>query len=162
MRRFRLGESTHGKEVDMKPRSWWSWITILATVSLLLIVIGCGGSSSDSVKNMELMEPDYVDPAWYEAYKNDRRAAYDQFDDTILQIGVRVTTIEKNVGGAEVTGTTGAQDWYRASCKFPVAARTSLEDVRAGSYIEVKGLFDHMQETSNSYQIYLRKCVVVR
>ena len=77
----------------MKPRRWWLLITVLASISLLPLVVGCGGLSRNTGENLEQVEPDYVDPAWYEAYKNDRRAAYDQFDDTVLQIGVRVTTI---------------------------------------------------------------------
>ena len=148
----------------MKPRTWLILIIGLAAVSLLLVVIGCGGASLNTGKNrnLEQVEPDFVDPTWYDDYLNDHHAAYDRYDGKVLQIGVRVVDTEESTYGTEVTGTTGEEDRYRASCTFPAAASSSLENVRAESFIEVKGLFDHMQETANSYQIYLRNCVLVR
>ena len=148
----------------MKPRIWLILVIGLAAVSLSLVVMGCGGASLNTGKNrnLEQVEPDFVEPVWYEDYQNDKRAAYERYDGKVLQIGVRVADTEESTYGTEVTGTTGDEDRFRASCTFPAAAASSLENVRAGSYIEVKGLFDHMQETANTYQIYLRNCVLVR
>jgi hypothetical protein len=138
-------------------------LTGLAAVTLFLVLIGCKGGflSIGKKQNLEQVAPDFVDPPWYDDYQRDRHAAYERYDGTVLQLGVRVTNREDASGNTEVIGTTGNQDLYRASCTFPEAAAASLEDVRVGSYVEVKGLFDHMLETSNSYQIYLQNCVVV-
>ena len=130
---------------------------VIAVTTWLIAIVGCGKKES-----LDLVDPDYDDPAWYDDYKNDKRNAYDKYDDTIVQIRVLVGDREETAGGTEITGTTGDQNLYRASCKFSTAAREGLEGVKVGSFIRIKGYFDHMQETSNSYQIYLRNCVVVR
>ena len=136
----------------------------IAAIVLCLGAVGCGGASLNTGgnRNLEQVDPDYVEPAWYEDYENDRKAAYSRYEGKVLQIRMQVMDTEQSPGGTEVTGTTGDQDRYRASCKFPASASTSLEGVRTGSLITVKGLFDHMQETANSYQIYLKNCALVR
>jgi hypothetical protein len=130
--------------------------TALAALSLCLVMLGCGKS-----RDLSMLEPDYVDPPWYDDYKADRRIAYDRYDDKVIQLEMQVTDLDDTAAGIEVTGITGFGNLYRASCKFSRDARESLKNVKEGSLITVKGLFSHMQELSNSYKIYLTNCVIV-
>jgi hypothetical protein len=127
----------------------------LATVLMLLVLTGCGG------RDLTQVPPDFTDPAWYDDFRFDRRAAYDRFDDKVIQLDIRITNIDKTAAGEELTGNTGSQERYLASARFSRAAEISLEDVHVGDLITVKGLFSHMQETSNNYKIYLKDCVFI-
>ncbi len=147
----------------MKPRLWLVCALGGTAVLLLLVILGCGGASLNTGgnRNLEQVSPDFVDPPWYEDYENDHQAAYARYDKKVIQIGLRVSDTEDSPNGTEVTGSTGDGERYRAGCKFPASSSTSIQNVRSGDFIVVKGLFDHMQELSNSYKIYLKNCVVV-
>lgn len=138
-------------------------LILAASLLMLPILSGCGGASLDSGKNrnLEQVEPDFTNPIWYQDFEQDRAAAYKRFKGKVIEIDVMVVEVEESPGGTTVLGTTGDMDRYRASCIFPPSAGTSMERVRAGREITVKGLFDHMQETSTTFQIYLKNCVLV-
>lgn len=128
-----------------------------------LAVVGCGGASLDMGKyrNLEQVEPDMTDPVWYDDYANDRADTYKRYKGKVVELTMTVEEIEEDAGGIHVLGTTGDQDRYRITCVFPAAASTALQNVKATHHITVKGLFDHIQETARTYQIYLKNCALV-
>ena len=134
----------------------WRWLTAGAAAVLLLLLMGCG-----KTRNLEFVEPDFSDPTWYDDFKADRSAAYDRYDGKVIQLSMQVTDLDESESGLEVTGTTGDEGHYRVSCIFSDATKKTMPNVREGSLETVKGLFDHMQELSNSYKIYLKNCVIV-
>lgn len=147
----------------MKFRTVLAIATGCCAVTLFLVLIGCGGASLDMGKyrNLEQVEPDMTDPVWYDDYADDRAVTYKRYKGKVIELTMTVEEIEEDAGGIHVLGTTGDQDRYRITCVFPAAASTALQNVKVTHHITVKGLFDHIQETARTYQIYLKNCALV-
>ena len=136
----------------------------IAVLSLIVLMIGCGGASLDTGKNRNLEEvkPDFVNPPWYDDYTNDPSAAARKYQNRVLRVNLTISGFQEGSSGISVTGTTGDEDNYEIACLFPLSASAELQNARANEKIAVKGIFDHIEETSNTYQISLKNCVLAR
>ncbi len=141
---------------------------VFAAVCLMALstylLSGCGGASLDygQQRNLESVEPNFADPAWYDAYEQDPAAAATKYKDKVFQVNVVIIDFEETSRGIEVRGATGEDDSYRIICIFPSAASSRVQSHSAGDRITVKGLFGGIEDAGNTYQLRLASCVLVR
>ena len=148
----------------MKSGTLFVLLTGMAAVTLVILTAGCGGASLDSGKNRNLEEvkPDFVNPSWYDDYRSDPASAAHKYQNRVLRVNMTISGFQEGSSGISVTGYTGDDENYEIACLFPLSASAELQNARANERIAVKGLFDHIEETSNTYQISLRNCVLAR
>jgi len=141
---------------------------VFATVCLMALLpyllSGCGGASLDygQQRNLESVEPNFADPAWFDAYEQDPSAAANKYKNKVLQVDLVIIGFEETSRGVEVRGATGEDDAYRIVCIFPSAASSRIQSHKAGDRIAVKGLFGGIEDAGNTYQLRLTSCVLVR
>ncbi len=128
------------------------------------LYIGCGGASLDygQARNLEAVEPNFVNPEWYDAYANDPETAAKKYKDKVFQVDVRIAEFAEISGGIGIKGNTGESERFRVTCLFPQAASNRLQSFSTDDVVAVKGLFHHIDDQSNTLELWLTSCVLTR
>ena len=143
-----------------------SFLLIAATLATVasFSISGCGGASLNTgeYRNLEEVKPDFVNPPWFEQFAEDPTSVEKKYKNRVLQLDVIILDFEELASGITIKGYTGDSERYRILCIFPSAASATLQDTKADDRITVKGLFAHVEDAQDSYQIVLKNCVLAR
>lgn len=128
------------------------------------LFIGCGGASLDygQARNLTAVEANFVNPEWYDAYADDPDATAKKYKNKVFQIDVRIAEFTEVSGGIGIKGYTGESERFRVTCLFPQAASNRLQSYSPNDQIMVKGLFHHIEDASNTLELWLTSCVLTR
>jgi hypothetical protein len=130
----------------------------------IVSLIGCGGASLDygQSRNLEAAEANFVDPEWWDLYAHDSDAAMQKYKNKVFQVDLKIEETGEISGGIGVKGSTGDHDSYRITCLFPQTASNRIQGLHPGQRVTVKGLFNRVEEATNTYELWLTSCVLAR
>ena len=148
----------------MKFSTCFALVTGLTAIPLLVLITGCGGAALDygQTRNLESVEPNFVNPPWYDLYAEDPEAPAKKYKEKVLQLDLKIVEFGETSGGITVIGATGEDDMYRVTCFFAQAHSTRVQSYSAGDRMSVKGVFHHIEDAGNTSHLHLAGCVLVR